>query len=525
MMNFEISTKPLRPVNAMNKINAGILRLARLVVVYTLMLTAGEALAQKQPTLDQKVKELDAYIQKAQKEWEVPGLAVAVVKDGKVLLSKGYGVRELGTSQSVDQHTLFACASTTKAMTATCMGILVDEGKVSWNDPVVKHLPEFLLYDPYVTREIRIRDLFVHDTGVGNADFLWGIMDIPADQVLHKMRDVKPSYSMRSSFIYQNIFYLAAGKVIEKISGKPWSVFVKERVFQPLGMTRTFAVKKEVNDANQTKPHYRIEGKITVINHTVADEIGPAGSVWSCADDMSKWMRVMIDSSKHAGGRLLSAATWQEMFKPQVLVPANQFYPTMKLTKPNWTSYGLGWFQHDYKGRKVNFHTGSLAGAIAINAQLPDEKLGIYVFGNLDHAEVRHALMYKTLDLFALGGNRDWSAEFLKLYGDQWAQGEKAEKEFEAKRVASTKTTLSLAEYAGKYADPLYGEVEVTVKGNQLEIVANNFLKATLDHWHYDTFRGWYADKWDGKATVNFEIGTDGKVSAIDWDGLVFRKG
>lgn len=482
------------------------------------------AFGQTKPQPDKRIQEFDAYVQKAQKEWDVPGLAVVVVKDGNVLLSKGYGVRELGTSNMVDSKTLFACASTTKAMTAVCMGMLVDEGKVNWNDPVVNHLPEFELYDPFVTREIRIRDLFVHDTGVGNADFLWDIMDVPSDVVLKKMRDVKPSYSLRSSFIYQNIFYLAAGKVIEKVSGKPWNIFVNERIFQPLGMTRTFPLFSDVKDPNQTKPHYKVEGKITVIEHSVADQIGPAGSVWSCVDDMGKWMRVMIDSSKYSGGRLLTGKTWAEMFKPQVLVPASEFYPTAVLTKPNWTSYGLGWFQHDYKGRKINFHTGSLAGAIAINAQLPDEKLGVYVFGNYDHAEVRHALVYKTFDLFALGGTRDWSAEFLKLYGNIQAGNEKRVKDFEAQRVANTKPSLALKEYTGTYTDPLYGKVEITLEGDQLVAVANDFLKASFSHWHYDTFRGWYAKRWYGKGNMSFVIGSDGKIASVNFDGTVFGR-
>ncbi len=474
--------------------------------------------------LDKKIQEFDAYVQKSVKEWEVPGLALVVVKDGNVLLSKGYGVRELGTTNAVDSKTLFACASTTKAMTATCMGMLVDEGKVNWNDPVVNYLPEFQLFDPFVTREIRIRDLFIHDTGLGNADFLWGIMDISSEEVLAKMRYVKPTYSLRSSFIYQNIFYLAAGMVIEKISGKPWNVFMRERLFTPLGMTRTYPILADVKDPNQTAPHYKIEGKITVIQHTSADEIGPAGSVWSCVDDMGKWMRVMIDSSKYAGGRILKPATWAEMFKPQVIVPASQFYPTATLTKPNWTTYGLGWFQHDYKGRKINFHTGSLAGATAIHAQLPDEKLGIYVFGNYDHAEVRHALVYKTFDLFALGGTRDWSAEFLKLYTNIQAGADKQEADFEAKRVANTKPSFALKDYAGTYTDPLYGTVVITVEGDQLVAEANKFVKAKFSHWHYDTFRGWYDKKWYGKGNMSFGIGTDGKIKTASFDGIDFAK-
>jgi CubicO group peptidase (beta-lactamase class C family) len=404
------------------------------------------------------------------------------------------------------------------------MGMLVDEGKVKWNDAVVSILPEFQLYDPYMTREIKIRDLFVHDTGVGNADFLWGIMSIPADEVLKKMRDVKPSYSLRSSFIYQNIFYVAAGKIIERLSGKPWNQFVRERIFQPLNMSRTVPFLKDAPDANQTKPHFQVENKITVITHTSADAIGPAGSVWSSIEDMSKWMACMLDSSKYAGGRLLSKGTWMEMFKPQVLVPPAQFYPTMQLTKPNWTTYGLGWFQHDYKGRKVNFHTGSLAGAVAIHAQLPDEKLGIYVFGNYDHAEVRHALVYKAFDHFALGGMRDWSAEFLQLYRNIQAGADKEERDFEAKRVLNTKPSFELDAYVGKYTDSLYGEVMVTREGDQLVAVANQFLKISLTHWHFDTFRGWYDKKWYGKANVTFSIGANGKIGKVNFDGFELNR-
>lgn len=496
------------------------MRIILLLVVFSTTIS----LAQKPSSADKKVQEFEAYITKGMRDWEIPGLAVTVVKDGKVLLAKGYGVRELGKPDQVNAQTLFACASTTKAMVAACMGMLVDEGKVNWDDPVYKYLPEFQLYDPYVTRELRIRDLFIHNSGVGNADFLWSVMNIPAEDVLYKMRQVEPSYSLRSGFIYQNIFYVAAGEVIKKISGKPWHEFIRERIFQPLGMTRTVPLLKDVTDLNQTKPHFKIEGTITVIEHTSADQVGAAGSVWSCADDISKWVLCMLDSSKYAGGRLLSAKTWTEMFKPQTLVTPGQFYPTARLTRPNWTTYGLGWFQHDYRGKKVNFHTGSLAGAIAINGQLPDEKLGIYVFGNFDHAELRHALMYKAFDLFALGGTRDWSAEFLQLYRGIQAENEKKEKEFESKRVEGTKPTLSLDDYTGKYASPVFGELIITREGDQLTAVANNFLKATFMHWHYDTFRGWFEKRWYGKVNMTYTLGSTGKIVSVQVAGMDFNK-
>jgi CubicO group peptidase (beta-lactamase class C family) len=474
--------------------------------------------------LSKKIQEFDAYTTQAQKDWEVPGMSVAIVKNGQVIFKKGYGVRELGKPDAVDTQTLFNCGSTTKAMTAACMGMLVDEGKIKWDDAVEKYLPEFQLYDPYMTREIKIRDLFVHDTGLGNADFLWSYMSISSDEILQKMRWVKPTYSLRSSFIYQNIFYLAAGKVIEKVSGKPWNQFITERIFKPLAMMRTVPFIKESNDKNKTMAHYRIENKITVIEHSSADPVGPAGSVWSCVDDIAIWMQCMIDSSKYNGGRLLSAKSWTEMFKPQVMVPPNEFYPTAQLTKPNWTTYGLGWFQHDYKGHKINFHTGSLAGAIAIHAQLPDEKLGFYFFGNFDHAEVRHALVYKTFDLFALGGTRDWSAEFLKLYTNIRTQGEKQVKDFESKRVLNTSPSVPIETYAGKYSDPLYGDVEVTANGNQLHFIVNNFVKATFDHWHYDTFYGWYEKRWNGKGIASFSLDAEGKVSKLNFEGMEFKR-
>lgn len=212
------------------------------------------------------------------------------------------------------------------------------------------------------------------------------------------------------------------------------------------------------------------------------------------------------------------------MFKPQVLVPASQFYPTAKLTKPNWTTYGLGWFQHDYKGKKVNFHTGSLAGAIAIHGQLPDEKLGIYVFGNFDHAEVRHALMYKAFDLFALGGTRDWSAEFLILYKGIESDQEKKKVEFEQQRVAGTKSTLPLTAYAGKYSDPLYGDLILAVEQNQLRANLNNFTRASFSHWHYDTFRGYFEKRWYGKGNLTFSFDAKGNISQVNFGGFVFKR-
>jgi CubicO group peptidase (beta-lactamase class C family) len=233
------------------------------------------------------VKAFDAYVQQAVTDWHVPGLAIAVVKDGQVIFAKGYGVRQLGKPGKVDAQTIFGIASTTKAMTAACAAMLVDEGKLHWDDKVTDYLPDFQLYDPYVTRELTVRDLFLHDSGVGNTDFLWGTMNISANEILHRMRLVKPQYGFRAGFVYQNIFYMAAGKVIEKASGMPWETFIQQRIFKPLKMTRTVPTFSQSKGMpNQTEAHARVDSSIMVVEKDVTDAISPAGGVWSCVDDM-----------------------------------------------------------------------------------------------------------------------------------------------------------------------------------------------------------------------------------------------
>ncbi len=489
--------------------------------------------AQSKKASTDPIARYDAYVQQAVREWKVPGLTVTVVKDGKVLFKKGYGVRVLGQPETVDTQTLFAMASTTKAMTAACLGMMVDEGKLRWDDPVTNFLPDFQVYDPAVTRELRVRDLLIHNTGVGNADVLWAAMKIPSDEILHRVRLIKPSYSFRSSFIYQNIMYLAAGKVLEKVSGMPWDVFIRTRIFEPLGMNRTKAHFGDVTDTNRAKPHIEIRDSVRFINsrqeEELVDAVGPAGSVWTCPDDVSAWMICMLDSARYRDGApnvktLLKPATWAELFKPQTLVTDGEFYPTQQLTKPVWKTYGLGWFQQDYRGHRINFHTGSLTGMVAIHGQLPDQKVAVYVQGNLDHAELRHALMFRAFDEFALGLSRDWSAEFQKLYGGIKQKAKVAERKVDSTRVLNTSPSLPLTAYVGSYTDPLYGKADVTLRDGKLYFSLNNLMTGYLTHWNFDTFRLTYDQFWNGKDPVSFMLNTQGKVAKLMGAGLELTK-
>ena len=475
-------------------------------------------------SLQADINAFDSYVQKTMQDWQIPGMAVAIVKNNEIIFTKGYGVREIGTSKKVDTKTIFECASTTKAMTAVCMGILVDEGKVNWSDPVIKYLPDFKLHDPYVTRELTIQDLFLHNSGVGNTDYLWADNTLTSDEIVTKMQLVKPSYSFRSSFVYQNIFYLVAGKVIEKVSGKPWHIFIKENIFNPLGMQHTKALLSDVKDENQAMPHFLINNKPTRVEMGTADAIAPAGSVNSCADDMALWMQCMIDSSKYKNKRLVKPSTWQYLLQPKTMVPASEFYSTQTFTKPGFTTYAMGWFQQDYKGHKLNFHTGSLDGAVAIHAQIPDRKFGIYVFENLDHAELRHALMFKAIDLFELGGTTDWSALLKPMYDSLKLVNSQQDSANIPTQIGSTAPLLNLQSYTGIFEDELYGNIKIELVKNELKATVNNTLHATLTHFHFNTFKTIYTKIEYPADYYNFQLNEHALVTSIEIKGVVYKR-
>ena len=471
--------------------------------------------------------EFDRFATQAVKDWGAVGLAVTVVKDGKVVYAKGFGVRELGKPAAVDTNTLFAIGSTTKAMTAASLGMLVDEGKLRWDDRVIDHLPWFRLGDPYVTRELTIRDLLTHRGGLGNADYLWYRSDLSPHEVLRRMRFLQPAYSFRSSFIYQNLMYAAAGAVVEAASGMPWSQFIETRIFGPLGMTNSVtSLAKTAGHADVATPHDKVDGTIVPIENASVDAVAPAGAIWSSVADMGKWAMFMIDSGRVNGKRLLEPGTWAELFKPQTMVTLGEYYPTVQLTHPHWTTYGLGWFQQDYAGRQVEFHTGSIDGMVAIIGLIPDERLGVYVLGNLDHVEVRHALMLQAFDLWLGNGHRDWSHDLLALYRGLEARGDSARTRAEARRVPDTHPTLELAKYAGTYTAPdsLHGSVTVTYENGGLRLRTSSIRAGTLEHWDYDTFRVRWDDRWSGTAGARFVIGATGVPERLELGSGSYRR-
>ncbi|WP_343485908.1 serine hydrolase [Allomuricauda sp. d1] len=474
-----------------------------------------------------KVKILDEMIQQGMTDWKIPGLAAVVVKNGEVVFKKTYGIKSIKTKGPVNGETLFAMASTTKAMVAMALGILVDEGKVDWNDKVVDHLPGFQLSDPYIAADARIKDLLTHNLGIANADVLWVLDSVTTSETLKRFKHTKKAYPLRGGFIYQNIMYAAAGEVIEALSGEPWHEFIKKRLFKPLNMNRSQAQAMNIlKVGNYVTPHYNFEEDgVQVVDRNYSDQVGAAGMMWSSIDDISNYLRFILNRGMQNQDTILQPKTFETLFQPHTLIPENQFYPTTKLTKPNWLSYGLGWFQHDYRGEKLDFHTGSLPGLIAIAGVLHDKNTAVYVFGNMDHAELRHAILYQAMDLFAFeDDSTDWHSKIFGLYESRKKDGEKREQKQNKERNNNTKPTLALYEYIGIYQHPLIGNLEISVNNDILKLDFNKFDQVDASHWHYDTFSTIPNKRWTSPSKMTFHLNDKGEVATLDFMGYTFTK-
>ena len=483
---------------------------------------AAQQTARVQPRPD--FTRFDRYVAQAVRDWKVPGLAIAVVKDDSLVFAKGYGVIEMGKPAPVTIDTRFAIGSTTKAMTVAALGMLVDEGKLHWDDRVIDHLPDFQLSDAYVTRELTIRDLLTHRTGLPGTDLLWVFNSYPTADVIRRLRYVKPESSFRSQWDYQNIMFAVAGAIVEQASGMSWADFVRSRIFAPLGMTETIpTVAGIMGQPNVAVPHGEVHDTVRVVPIRTTDAIAPAGSVWSSVRDMSRWMRFMLDSGRVDTTRLLKPATFREIVAPEMRVPLD-LYPALSLSRPHVFMYALGWLVQDYHGQIIWMHTGSIDGMSALIALLPDQRAGVYVLANLDHAELRHALMYRVLDLYEGNAPRDWSADMHKLYGGLEQQERAAKRDRATRRASNTHPSLPLERYTGTYSDSTYGNVIVTLGDSTLQFSFAGGPVRPLEHWDYDRFRAHPDTPMDDDLFVTFAPDGAGHVSSARAFGVTFMR-
>jgi len=313
--------------------------------------------------------------------------------------------------------------------------------------------------------------------------------------------------------------------IAAQLDDTDWETLVNQRILAPLGMRETVTNTSAANAwPDVAAPHDRIDGEVTAIERYDLDNIGPAGVMYSSASDMARWIQVLLDSTRVDEGRLVSQGSFEEMFALQTVIRPDQFYPTASLTRPHFTGYGFGWFLQDYRGEKVAFHTGSIDGMSAIVGLVPDRMIGTVVFANLDHAELRHALMFRSFDLLMGGVDRDWSAEMRALYDSLAAEGKASRRARIEERAPATSPTLSLDRYAGSYADSLYGAIEVTLENGRLRLSRSPFLTATLEHWHYDTFETVWTKPWVGRGLVTFHVNAGGEVSALEIGGFAVTR-
>jgi CubicO group peptidase (beta-lactamase class C family) len=466
----------------------------------------------------------DEYVPAAMKAAGVPGLALVVIKDDKVLLARGFGTRERGKELPVDDRTVFAAGSITKSFTAAALGVAVDKGIMTWDDRVSNWLPGFRLADP-AARDVTIRDLLAHRTGLpaygGDLMFSAGFS---REEVARRARYIKPDATgFRGRMAYQNVMYTTAGQAAGVASGATWDEVVNHHFFVPLGMKRTVtSVALLPKLENVARPHARVEGEVFAIAPRNIDGAGGAGVINTSAADLACWLRLHLAGGTFEGRRVLSEATVKEMQTPQSVVRVEGWRAKLS-PEASFRSYGLGWFLEDFRGRKLVSHGGNVDGMSAQVGMVPSEKLGVVVLSNLDSTFVPKAIMYRAIDEILLppgGTRRDWTTEFQEVWQERHDKIDAAEKKTEQGRAMGTKPSLQLARYAGTYGSELYGPLEVLSSDDGLTLKYGPRLAGRLEHWHHDTFLLRWNDKADGRLLATFPLDSRGQIVGVRLEEL-----
>lgn len=469
---------------------------------------------------DDPLAGLEGWVREALDAWGVPGLGLAIVKDDEIVLAGGFGVREAGTNERVDEHTVFAIGSAGKAFTAVGVASLVEEGRMEWDDPVLDHLPDFRLFDPWVTREITIRDLLAHRSGLERGEFIWYATDNDRSEILRRVRHLEPSFSFRGRFGYQNIMYLAAGQATAAVSGRSWDEVIRERIFLPLGMARSStSVTDLVEFRNVARPHVEGGNGPLPIAYREIDNAGPAGSVNGSVRDMAQWLRLHLNGGEYEGVRVLEEATVHQLHAPQTLLPSGWSFSGYT---PDFPTYSLGWFVHDYRGRKLVHHGGNIDGMTALLGMLPDEDLGVVILSNMNASGLPQVTLLHVLDRYLGDPREDWSAEALARRDTAATRADERARELEESRKEGTSTRLPLEAYAGRYTDPMHGEAEIGMEDGRLVVRRGEHWVGDLEHWHFDTFRiTWRSPGMGavvGQPFLTFELDRSGEVAGMEID-------
>lgn len=455
---------------------------------------------------------VEAVAKDSLERWQAPGLAVVVVLGDEVFV-QGFGMREKGKDAPVTPDTIFALASITKAFTATAVGILADDGKADWDDPVRKHLDWFRLEDPLADRDVTLRDLLCHRTGVGRHDVLWYRAGWPIEETVRRMAHLEPANSFRSRYQYNNLAYAAAGLAVGQAAGKPWHEFVRERIFTPLGMKNAvFTATEAKARPDHATPHRRDP----ISWYPDEKQVRASGSIKASARDMVPWLQMQLGGGQYEGKRVISAASLAETHKPQIVAPMGA--AAAKMAESTQSSYGLGWHVADYRGYRVIDHGGSNDGFRGRVILVPRARLAIALLTNCEEGDMLAAAGNRLLDHLLGLKPKDWAAFYKKK-----PKGDPAPK---VTRKTGTKPSRELSAYAGKYRDPAYGELVIEEKGKELYLAWSSF-RVPLSHFHYDTFQAKAKDEANRRMNdelATFALDEDGNVGRVQFLGRTFRR-
>ncbi|MDX2060341.1 MAG: serine hydrolase [Gemmatimonadales bacterium] len=470
---------------------------------------------------------LDQYITTSMKAWQVPGLAVAVVHRGQVVLARGYGVRKLGSPEPVDAATLFAIGSATKTFTATAIGMLAEEGKLGLDEPVIRYRPDFRLADPIATRAVSLRDLLSHRTGVAGGDFLWATGEFDREAILRRAGTIAATWPFRSRFDYSNVMFIAAGQVAATVAGQSWDELVRSRILQPLGMTASVTSVRDLPaGGNVATPHDPTDGAPRPVAWRNMDNTAAAGGINSNVADMARWLQFQLAGGSVGGRQLVSKAYLDAMRVPEVMIRREGPWAMMS-PEGHFMGYGLGWLMSDYRGKLLLQHGGGIDGMSAMVGLLPEADVGIVVLSNLNGNQLPLSVMLRVFDAYLGATPRDWSAEYLTLARNAAAAEKAAEKQREAMLVPGTKPALPLAQYAGTYRDETYGDLVVTHENGVLRARFGPAFEGRLEHVQFDAFRAVWDNPARGANYLNFTIDVTRRAAEADlylWIPAHFRR-
>ncbi len=467
---------------------------------------------------------IEADVARVLKEMNVPGVAIAIVKDGEGVLAKGYGVRRAGTHGRVDENTLFGIASNSKAFTAVILAMLADEGKVAWDDPVIKHLPAFQMHDAYVTREITIRDVMIHNSGLslGAGDLMWNPpTNFTAEETAARIRLLKPSSGFRGKYAYDNVLYVVAGQIISAVTGMPWEQVVADRILRPLGMIATNASVESLRGVNAAAPHSTVDKDLLQpIEPWSTANVRAAAGLNSNAHDMTRWMRLLLAAGKWTAGdrvqTLYSERQSREMWSIWNPIRINDPPTSLAATKPNFLGVGLGFFVFEYRGKKAIYHNGTLPGYTSRVTFVPELGLGITIMTNQWHSDgARRALTLRILDHYLGAPPTDWISAYRDV---DRANRDKARDKIKADTAAITSKSppsLPLLGYVGKYSDPWLGESSISAEseGLVMRFARSPGLVGDLLHWQHDTFVARWRDRsLRADSYISFTLNPDGSI-------------